>query len=80
MKFLLLAFLILDPQNTQTIMHEVPSEKACDGYAEQLGRFRNLSVTKLSGYSDTGGFLSFNQKSLRYKCVPLDEDGVPRKY
>lgn len=79
MKFLLIAFLILDTNNTETILHEVPSEKACEGYARQVGDFRNLSVTRISrGSAD--GFLTFNQRSLRFKCVPLDDSGTPERH
>ncbi|NTF17886.1 hypothetical protein G6L37_05685 [Agrobacterium rubi] len=76
MKYLLLAYLIWDPQNTETIVHEVPSEPACVAYAERIGEFRGLRVTRLP-YGAADGFLTFNQSSLRYKCLPLDGSGVP---
>lgn len=77
MKTLLLAFIVFSNNNTETVVHEVPSEVACDAYAMQIGQFRGFSVTKLVEGKNADFFVSLNQKSLHYKCVPLDDAGVP---
>lgn len=81
MKTLLLGFLILSPDNSQTVIHETPSVWACNAYAQQIASFHGLEVVKLAvGETLPVGITSYAarmSRTFRYKCVPLDADGLP---